>query len=195
MASVTDTDTDANLIAENSVNGEVVGLTAVGLDAGGAAVQVSFGLVTDATGTAADLSGPFQIDATIGLVTVRDGTQLNHVAQTSHTIWVKAINADGASTVTSFVITVGNVFEPVVITQSLTALADTFAARVNDHYTISGLAGNDVITTHAGNDTIRSGAGIDTWQVAKALTAIPSAAPQKGFTPSTAVWAMTRSWP
>ena len=53
-------------------------------------------------------------------------------------------------------------FEPVVVTPVLTALADTFTAITNDHYNINSLAGNDIITTLAGNDTIRGGSGNDT---------------------------------
>lgn len=162
VTTLADTDAGANLIAENSANGTVAGLTASGLDAGGAALLVSFGLVTDAGGTVADLAGPFQIDTATGLVTVRDGTQLNYEAATSHTIWVKATSADGASVVASFVIAVGDVFEPVVITPTLTALADSFTATTNDHYNILGLGGADIIATLAGNDTIRGGVGNDT---------------------------------
>ena len=123
VASIADTDAAANLIAENAANGVAVGFTAGGRGAGGVAVPATFALVTDATGTAPDATGPFQIDPATGLVTVRDGTLLHYEAATSHVIWVKDTSADGVSAVTSFSIDVADVFEPVVVTPVLTALA------------------------------------------------------------------------
>lgn len=162
LTSVADTDAGVDTVPENSATGTVVGLDLEGRDAGGAAMPASFVLVTDATGATLSTTGPFQIDGTTGIVTVRDGTQLNFEAATSKTIFVATTGADGTTIITTHVIAVSDVFEPIAITRTLTALADTFLAPTNDHYTVIGLAGNDVITTGAGNDLIIGGAGNDT---------------------------------
>ena len=162
LTTVGDTDQAANRVPENSAVGTIVGLDLEGRDASGTAMGASFVLVTDATGAAVSTTGPFRIDAATGVVTVRDGTQLNFEAATSQTIFVQTTGADGTILITTHVIAVSDVFEPVAITRTLTALADTFVAPTNDHYTVIGLAGNDVITTAAGNDVISGGAGNDT---------------------------------
>lgn len=161
LAQVIDTDATVDAVAENAAAGTVVGLEVQGQNVGGGPVASAFALVTDATGTAPDLSGPFQIDAATGVITVRDGTLLNYEAATSHTLYVQA-TADGVSVVQAFTVAVTDVFEPVVVTLRLSAAADTYTALTNDHYAITGLAGNDVLTTLGGNDTLTGGTGNDT---------------------------------
>ena len=162
LSAVVDTDVTADVVPENSAAGAGVGLDLEVRDATGTAMVASFVLVTDATGATVSTTGPFQIDASTGVVTVRDGTQLNFEAPARQTLFVQTTGADGTVIITSHVIAVSDVFEPVTISRTLTKLADVFTAPTNDHYIVVGLAGNDLITTAAGNDLIVGGAGNDT---------------------------------
>ena len=154
LTSIADTDAGLNTVAENSSAGTVVGVDLEGQDAGGGAMPASFALVKDATGATLSLAGPLQINAATGVVTVRDETLLNFEAATSQTIFVRTIGADGTTIITTHVIAISDVFEPISILQTLTKLADIFVAPTDDHYSVVGLAGNDVITTAGGNDLI-----------------------------------------
>lgn len=88
-------------------------------------------------------------------MTVRDGTQLNFEAAASQTIFVRTTRGDGTAIVTSHVIAVSDLFEPVTISQTLTKLADV----------ITTAGGNDLIVGGAGNDTISTGDGADVIRV------------------------------
>ena len=162
LSAVVDTDVAADTVPENSAAGTAVGLDLEGQDGTGTAMATSFVLVTDATGTTVSSTGRFPIDASTGVVTVRDGTQLNFEAAASQTIFVRTTRGDGTAIVTSHVIAVSDLFEPVTISQTLTKLADVITAPTDDHYIVVGLAGADVITTAGGNDLIVGGAGNDT---------------------------------
>jgi predicted thioesterase len=104
---VTDADASANTVVENAANGTEVGITATADDVDGD--NVSFSLV-DADGNAVT-DGPFAVDGTTGVVTVRDGSQLDYETRTSHDIHVKASSADGSSSIQTFTVAVADVDE------------------------------------------------------------------------------------
>jgi hypothetical protein len=99
LDAITDTDTDANSVAENSTNGSVVQVTANAFDPEGDAVTYS---LTD------DASGRFAIDGTTGVVTVNG--LLDFESATSHSITVQATDGDIIRT-QSFTINVTDVVE------------------------------------------------------------------------------------
>ncbi|WP_240921769.1 tandem-95 repeat protein [Metapseudomonas otitidis] len=119
---ISDSDTAANQVNENAVNGTVVGVTAKGVDGDAGATITQYELVDNA-------GGRFAINATTGVVTVADGTKLDYETATSHTIVVKATSSDGSTNTQSFTIQVGNINDNgVVITDSNTA-----ANQVNEN--------------------------------------------------------------
>ncbi|MGC2856234.1 cadherin domain-containing protein [Novispirillum sp. DQ9] len=83
----TDGNVAANRVVEGAANGTVVGVTASASDPNGGTVTYS---LTD------DAGGRFAIDATTGVVTVADGSLLNHEGAASHSITVRA--SDGVAT-------------------------------------------------------------------------------------------------
>jgi len=90
VGAVSDSNASANSVAENAVNGTVVGITANATDADGATSTITYSLSDDA-------GGRFTINAVTGVVTVADGTLLNYESATSHSITVVASSADGSS--------------------------------------------------------------------------------------------------
>ena len=160
LAAIADHDPSADAVAEMAVTGTATGVTIAAVDTTGAAIDVTFALVTDATGTTATLAGAFTIDA-LGVVTVQDGSLIDYETATGQTIWVRATSAAGDVLVTQVTLNVLDVFEPVVIPVTLTVLADLYVATSNDHFAVTGLAGNDTITTADGNDTLNGGSGND----------------------------------
>jgi Ca2+-binding RTX toxin-like protein len=161
LGAISDTNAATDAVAEMAAAGTNTGVTMTAVDTAGAAIAVSFALVSDVTGTTEVLAGAFSIDASSGVVTVRDGALLDYETATSQTIWVRATSVAGIVVVQQVTIQILNVFEPVVIPVTLTALADSYTALTNDHYAVAGLAGADTITTLAGNDTLTGGAGND----------------------------------
>ncbi len=160
LGAIADHDPSADAVAEMAATGTATGVTIAAVDTAGAPIDVTFALVTDAAGTTEALGGAFEINV-MGLVTVRDGGLIDYESATSQTIWVRATSAAGDVLVTQVTLNVLDVFEPVVIPVTLTKLADLYVAAGNDHYTITGLAGNDTITTADGNDTLNGGSGND----------------------------------
>ncbi|WP_165672167.1 retention module-containing protein [Metapseudomonas otitidis] len=127
---ISDSDTAANQVNENAVNGTVVGVTAKGVDGDAGATITQYELVDNA-------GGRFAINATTGVVTVADGTKLDYESATSHTIVVKATSSDGSTNTQSFTIQVGNINDNgVVITDSNTA-----ANQVNENAANGSLVG------------------------------------------------------
>ncbi|WP_162243979.1 cadherin repeat domain-containing protein [Pseudorhodoferax sp. Leaf265] len=118
VGAVTDVDAAANTVAENAANGTVVGITAQATDPDGTAT-VSYSLSNNA-------GGRFAIDASTGVVTVADGSLLNHEAATSHQITVLATSSDGSTSSTAFTIALGDVNEaPVGAVTDVDAAANT----------------------------------------------------------------------
>ncbi|WP_326540719.1 cadherin domain-containing protein, partial [Pseudorhodoferax sp.] len=103
VGAVTDVNAAADTVAENAVNGTVVGITAQATDPDGTAT-VAYSLTDNA-------GGRFAIDAVTGVVTVADGTLLNYEAATSHQITVLATSSDGSISSANFTITLTDVDE------------------------------------------------------------------------------------
>src|SRR5438552_3351952 len=90
VAPTTPTDSDGasgGSVSEGAVNGATVGITAASTDVHGG--TVTFSLSDDA-------GGRFAIDASTGVVTVADASQLNYESATSHSITVQASDPSGA---------------------------------------------------------------------------------------------------
>ena len=104
VGAVTDIDATANGVAENAANGTTVGITASATDADGSTNAITYTL-SDAAG------GRFAINSNTGVVTVADGTLLNHESATSHSITVLATSADGSTSSQSFTINLADVDE------------------------------------------------------------------------------------
>jgi serralysin len=144
--SVTDSNSAANSVAENSANGTVVGITAATSDPNGG---VTYSLTNNA-------GGRFAINATTGVVTVANGVLLDYETATSHTITVQA--TDGQYTVSSnYTI---NVTDVAGATINGTSSANTLNGT-SEGETINGLGGNDTLNGLGGNDTLNGGAGSD----------------------------------
>ncbi len=93
---------DTNNVSENAANGTTVGtLTGTDPDAGD---SLTYGL-TDTAG------GRFAIDSATGVITVANGSLLNHEANASHQITAQVTDADGESFSQSFTITVDDLNE------------------------------------------------------------------------------------
>jgi hypothetical protein len=104
VGAVTDSNAGANSVAENAANGSTVGVTALASDADATMNTMTYSLSDDA-------GGRFTIDAGTGVVTVADGTLLNHESASSHSITVLATSADGSSNSQSFTINLSDVDE------------------------------------------------------------------------------------
>jgi Ca2+-binding RTX toxin-like protein len=116
--------------------------------------------------TSYSVSGPdaarFQIDATTGALTFAASPDFERPTdQGLNNIYeLTLVASDGASTATQKLsITVTDVLDTASYTG--TAGPNTFTANSAFDWTISGLAGNDVLTGNVGKDTIYGGAGQD----------------------------------
>ena len=87
VEAISDSDAEANEVAENAANETVVGITAVASDVDGSTNTITYSLDDDA-------GGRFAIDSSTGVITVADGTQLDYEAATSHDITIRATSAD-----------------------------------------------------------------------------------------------------
>lgn len=89
VGAIGDTDAGANRVAEAAASGTTVGITAFADDADATGDAIIYGL-DDTAG------GRFAIHAGTGVVTVANGTLLDHETVSSHTITVRATSADGS---------------------------------------------------------------------------------------------------
>ncbi len=145
VTAITDTNATANSVAENAVNGTLVGITASASDADATTNTVTYSLDNNA-------GGRFAIDAATGVVTVADGTLLNYEAATSHGIVVRATSADGSFSVQNYTIQVTDVNESAI---SAIADADNAADFVLENSTIGTVVGVTALATDAdGTDTV-----------------------------------------
>lgn len=94
---VGDADAAANQVAEGAPNGSPVGVTARSLDIDGD--RVTFRLIEDA-------EGRFAIDRITGAVMVADGNRLDHEADASHVVVVRATDRYALYVERSFVVSV-----------------------------------------------------------------------------------------
>jgi Cadherin domain len=94
---IDDTDSRANAVPENAANGSTVGITAFAADGDLTHSSITYTLDDNA-------GGRFAIDAATGMVTVADGSLLDHESAAAHAIVVRATSADGSFSTRSFVI-------------------------------------------------------------------------------------------
>ncbi|MDY0874496.1 cadherin domain-containing protein [Dongia rigui] len=114
-ASLSDSNPAANSVAENSVTGTVVGITALASDPD-AGDSVTYSLSNSA-------GGRFQIDANTGVVTVANGALLNYEAATSYNITIVATDTGGLTRSQTVAVGVTNVNEaPVSIIDAHSSL-------------------------------------------------------------------------
>ena len=104
VGAISDSDAEANQVAENAANGTVVGITAVASDADGSTNTITYSLDDDA-------GGRFAIDSSTGVITVVSGTQLDYEAATSHDITIKSTSADMSVSTQSLTINLTDVDE------------------------------------------------------------------------------------
>lgn len=97
VGAITDANGAANAVNENAANGTAVGITAFANDADATGNVITYTLDDDA-------GGRFAINATTGVVTVADGTQLDREAAASHGIIVRATSLDGTFSTQAFTI-------------------------------------------------------------------------------------------
>ena len=100
VSTPTDSDSDANQIAENASSGDTVGITASASDDDGTSNTVSYSFDNDS-----QTSSFFSIDASSGVVTLTNSNSLDYETVTSHDIVIKATSTDG-STATSSTLTI-----------------------------------------------------------------------------------------
>ncbi|WP_150526939.1 cadherin repeat domain-containing protein, partial [Roseibium sediminis] len=120
VTAVTDSNSATNTVSESAATGTLVGITASASDADGTD-SVSYQLV-DGSGTVIT-DGPFAIDATTGVVTVADSSQLDYEAGTSVTVIVQAVSTDGSTSTETFTVNLTDVneFDVTAVTDSNSA--------------------------------------------------------------------------
>ena len=161
-SSVSDSNGAVNDVAENAVNGTLVGITAFASDPDGDAVAYS---LTD------DAGGRFAIDTKSGVVSVADGTLLDHESATSHSITVLATSSGGTSS-QGFTINIADVDpENAVGNTGPNSLIGGAGAD-----TLSGLDGNDTLVGGGGADVLSGGNDDDTLTWSAAATTIDGGA-------------------
>lgn len=144
---VSDTNSAANRVVENSVGGTLVGVTARAVDGDVTNNTVTYRLVNDA-------GGRFKINPTTGVVSVAPGAVLDYEAATSHEITVEAQSSDGSKSQQSFVIALTNVFDSPRLTISNSTVAENQPAG-----TLVGTIGPADLETATGVYTLVAGAG------------------------------------
>ncbi|ACJ00497.1 conserved hypothetical protein [Rhodospirillum centenum SW] len=95
----TDQNAADNKVTEGAAAGTAVGITARAVDPGTGTVTYT---LSD------DAGGRFQIDASTGVVTVKDGSLIDYETATSHTITVTGTDAQGASSTQAYTIDLVN---------------------------------------------------------------------------------------
>lgn len=146
-----DSDATTNAVAEGAASGAPVGLVVFAADPN-PGDTLTYSLVDDA-------GGRFSIDSATGMVSVANGSLLDYETATSHQI-VAAVSDGQFTRQQTFTIAVTNVSDalPVVGTSG----DDVYVLTGFDDQNVSGLAGNDKLTTGSGNDLLDGGTGNDT---------------------------------
>ena len=129
ISAISDIDATNEVIAENSANGTIIGITALATDAD-APDTISYSLTDDA-------GGRFAIDNVTGIVTVANGAALDYETSTSHNITVRATSTDGSFSTQTFLIQLTNVNEAGVSAISdLNASANSVAENSSNGSTV-----------------------------------------------------------
>ena len=92
-----------NRVSEGAENGNIAGVTAHATDAD-RGTTITYSLTDSA-------NGRFAINATSGVISVLDHTQLDYEAARSHTVTVLATSSDGSTNTANFTIAVTNVVD------------------------------------------------------------------------------------
>ena len=103
VTSPVDSDSDANVIPENSVNGTEAQITASSVDADGTNNAVTYSM----TGQGCS-DGTFVVNPQTGVVTVGDSTQLDYETVQSCDFTIVATSADGSTASTQFTVAISD---------------------------------------------------------------------------------------
>jgi hypothetical protein len=104
VGTIADSNAAANSIAENTVNGTVVGITASASDGDSTNNTITYSLDDNA-------GGRFAIDSGTGIVTVANATLFDFEVATSHNITVRAASSDGSFSTQVFSISLTDIDE------------------------------------------------------------------------------------
>ena len=129
VVTISDANVDANSVDENALAGTTVGITALATDPDGDAVTYS--LHSDGVGNT--YTGPFEINAASGAITVRAGyspDELNHEVNPTQSVFVKATSSDGSEIYENFTVNVNDINEAPTTTGNI-------SATVNEDATIT----------------------------------------------------------
>ncbi|MCP3856950.1 MAG: hypothetical protein GY698_19815, partial [Actinomycetia bacterium] len=147
---VTDSNVAVNTVAEDAINGTVVGITALATDPDGTDT-VTYSLSDDA-------GGLFTIDTNTGIITVANA--LDYETATSHSVTVLATSSDTSTSSQAFTINVTDINEDVVgpVTDSNLAVNTVAENAINGTVVgITALAtdpdGTDTVTYSLGNSS------------------------------------------
>jgi hypothetical protein len=168
VGTISDDNINANSVDENALAGTVVGITALATDPDGD--TVTYSLHSDGVGNA--YSGPFEIHATTGAITVRAGyspDELNHEVNPTQSVFVTETSSDGSEIYENFTVNVNDINEapeqeiatPLAATEDVSftfSNADLLQFTSDpdgDALTVSNVAysGNDGAITSNGNGT------------------------------------------
>jgi VCBS repeat-containing protein len=140
-------------VTENALIGTIVAdFDATDVDAGD---TLNFSLTNSS-------SGRFAIDSATGVLTVANPALLNFEASTSHAITVRATDAGGLFVDRNFTISVIDINEGGGGSFTDSLVVNLFLAPDDGPWIVSGLNGNDLLTTLGGQDQIYGGSGNDT---------------------------------
>ena len=115
-----DADSATNQIAENATAGTAVGITAAAVD-GDAGTSISYAFA-ESSSTSAIL---FSIDASSGIITLRNSNSLDFESASSHELVIVAASSDGSSATHTFTVAVTDIDEAPTIANSATAVSFT----------------------------------------------------------------------
>jgi uncharacterized delta-60 repeat protein len=178
-------------VAENSVNGTVVG-TVVGFDVD-ASANPTFSL-TDSAG------GRFAINSTNGTITVANGSLLDYESATSHSITVQVTDSVGATYTQTFTVSLSNVVEApsaINLNASESYTEDTSvnltdivitrgdSATVTATLTLSNPAAGGLNTATSSLVTSTYNAGTGVWTASGAIANVNALLAGLTFTPAT----------
>ena len=95
-----DSDSDANEIAENAVNGTEAQITVSASDADGSNNGIAYDI------TSQSCAGAFAVDASTGVVTVADTTAVDFETASTCTLTARATSDDGSTASATFTVTI-----------------------------------------------------------------------------------------
>ena len=135
-----DADSATNQIAENATAGTAVGITAAAVD-GDAGTSISYAFA-ESSSTSAIL---FSIDASSGIITLRNSNSLDFESASSHELVIVAASSDGSAATHTFTVAVTDINE---------APAISSAAAVSVNENTSGTAYTVIATDVDADDTL-----------------------------------------